>query len=134
MAKWSAVGFQPEKSAEEQDAEGMWSIEVGALGVGRPNGWPGHLVLGNPSHRWFVDLSIRQANRPHKGIEMAPILLRMDEDFMVGDRHHWFPYKGCVLGYRVRPGVKSYTQSKDWTDRKRWNHVVGQVIRAMKGE
>jgi len=87
-----------------------------------PNKWPGHLVClveasGKPTT--VVDLSIDQANRPKKDINITePLIFGVPTDFVDGT--------GCAIGhtgtkagpicfvYRAFPDDKSYEVSPDW--------------------
>lgn len=98
-----------------------WSAATWCLGMGygldpraeRP-GYDGH-VIAVVNERWALDLSIDQANRPAKGIELAPHYWPVTAEFLAGDEPLAFRVTdGSVVIYEAMPDDKGFLRAPDW--------------------
>lgn len=109
--------------------DGEYSVGVGFDPETGKQGYVGHLVaiVAEPAAAetlFLVDLSLGQANRPKKGINLPPAL------FSTGNK---MKLNGCVLIYRAIENPV-YLQSPDWTDRTRTDPIILELLRIIKSE
>jgi hypothetical protein len=74
-------GRHPKDEAEIRKwsrGDGSWNIGIGGTGQARPHRWDGHLVV-LAYRQVMIDVSIDQANRPRKNIELKPIVATVTE-------------------------------------------------------
>lgn len=129
-AAYIAKGREPKSDEEafQWREEGVWSIELGARGIKRPGGWPGHLVAilnGNA----MLDLTLNQACRPNKGIVLEPIIGGVSKDFLVGKELAEITTNGCQLIYQPFPDDKSFILAGDW--RSNHENAVRRITELM---
>lgn len=87
--------------------------------------WDGHLIT--VAEGFFGDFSIRQAERPEKGIVTGPAVVGP-----LGEGSMWMavhPEHGTVLHYS-RINSARYRFAPDWRDEKRRRKMAGPLIRA----
>lgn len=129
--------FERELAAADPDEwGGPWSIGLGAAkppGIERnPHGWEGHLIIEIPTTRTFVDLSLDQVSRPHKGMRLKPLAFTLEDDdpFIVGpERFVGVDARaGCLVSYnRDCPDPNGYLASTNWTGDKGMQEVIDEV-------
>ena len=129
---------------------GPWSVGVGAE-IANSSGWAGHLVVGLPEYRVLIDLSIDQASRPHKGIDLPiPMLFLVgDDDWWSGKETRWTSVlvndrgeRLAIIMDRTLKDPGGYRRSPNWqrdsgiitNPRKVFKDITGQIIREMKVE
>lgn len=123
---------------------GPWSMGLGLGGDPEPNKWAGHLVISLPYVRTMLDLSIEQANRPHKGLHFdRPIMWFVaDNEWWAGERLLSEPmmYANDETDERImvmfdredRNGTfRDYRQTANWNRR---SSVPGDVFKPITGE
>jgi len=108
----------------------------------KTNAWSGHLVVvarpkGGEGTGYITDLSLPQANRPHKGITIVnPLVIPAPvaelKKFMAGGRAQG-KVGDALLIYESVPGDATYHASPDWHDQKvRWSVLVEELTRAIE--
>jgi hypothetical protein len=113
--------------------KGCYSLAVG-LGENEPGKWPGHLVAAL-ADRVLMDLTLDQADRPHQGIVLpVPVVAPFPAEFLTGEGEISGLVGNCRVVYQARPEDRSFQRSRDWTVKKRRNHIVGAAIRRLKRE
>jgi hypothetical protein len=99
--------------------------------------WHGHLValLRLGRRHVLVDASLKQAERPEKGIALPDILtLTVPASFPQGE-----PYaihdveRGCILGYRPRQEYDPYDSAPDWRSGV-YSELTRRLIRLLEQE
>jgi hypothetical protein len=119
-----------------------WAVELGAWAVGVgvdrpvPKSGAGHVVCLSGDK--MVDLSIDQASRRLKNMELRPAVYQLPESLSkvvnVGEQVHYYQGK-TLLVYVFRPDLNTYHDSPDWTRfKERYSDPVGRIIKAMKRE
>jgi hypothetical protein len=114
------------------DSFGGWSLGLGMGLDANPGHWPGHLVCWLNSGA-FIDLSLDQASRPEKGIELTPGLFTPPPGFERGGVPAPFLLPGgtaCI--YEARPHDLSYCRAADWRDKRRRRAVVEQLVEKLR--
>lgn len=97
---------------------------------GRRPGYDGHLVL-TVGNRWLVDMTIGQASRPAKGIEL-PDGLVTDARPMLREGHPLTcSYDGFALTYMPHEN-DTYLVAPDWTMPKPGNPLVQELVRRLR--
>lgn len=89
----------------------------GELLPAQPGKWPGHLValIHTSEGPYLVDLSIKQAERPHKGILISkPIGFKLPPNF--SSQGHTFHAKNAnlIFSYTPFPRDKSFEKTPGW--------------------
>jgi hypothetical protein len=129
VAKVKEIGRQPltEEEAQEWANNGAWDVLIG------PPKEPGigHVVALTDT-RILIDLSIDQANRPHKNIQVGPLATYVKDDFIDGKNIHLenTPNGGVII-YRRRYPETEFRKAVDWHDLRRREKCVKRVIRAI---
>lgn len=122
-------------TAERQKwiVDGGWSLGVGvASSPPRLGGWNGHLVA-IVSRRWLWDLSIDQASRPEKGLQLPPcVVAPVDEAFLRGKRTLVGEFENGVITYDARPGDRTYQASPNWDYDPRPAPIVTRTIERLR--
>lgn len=109
---------------------GPWSV-----GLGHGEG-VGHVVAWLPTERVFVDLSLDQASRPHKGLATEPVVVSVADspDWPTGPAGVGFPIgDGGRIHYR--PDTlrrRPWTGSRDYTLASRTERLTGGLIRSAR--
>jgi hypothetical protein len=133
-------GSGPKNEEEEHEwrEKGAWICSIGDqdLEPFHDGKWPGHLVLiastEHGSH--LIDLTIDQANRPHKNIEVFSTHFLIPAEFALKESQFMVQNEsGCILAYNSYPNNRTFTQAPDWSrarakDRK---PLVGKIIRTI---
>jgi hypothetical protein len=133
MAAFNRTAWQAVEAGQVPDWEGTDAWSVAIAGQGAPQtrgGWDGHLVL-LVHGRLLLDLSLDQADRPKKGIHLAPTMLLIPDPaaFTAGE---WVRYEhedGTVLGYQ-RLDDQGWRASRDWNHgERRYREPISRIIR-----
>lgn len=120
------------------DRHGAWSVGIDRSQSRGEDRWPGHLtaVVGNKPY--LVDASADQLNRPHKGIEMPGVFVTPLEQsgFVTGWEPMIFVRESegevdMVTRYMAFPKDKTYRNSRDWSDPKRFMPVVERILKRL---
>jgi len=125
---------RPPESEEEAKAwleEGAWQVVVGDRQTIIPNKWPGHLVV-ILEDKYMIDLSMFQASRPQKKINMAPICTVVPENFVKGGDKCGLMFNNCMITYSPFLKDQSYQKAKDWWDKTRSADVVSDILDEVK--
>lgn len=113
-------GRHPRDDAEIRKwsrGDGSWNVGVGDTGVERKHRWDGHLVV-LAYRQVMIDVSIDQANRPHKDIVLKPIVVTVPDDWAEGGEDCVVWENGCLLLYRAKPKDRAWVQTAGWTGHK----------------
>jgi hypothetical protein len=98
--------------------------------------WHGHLAVVIPmafgDRHAFLDLTITQANRPDRGIELQPVCFRVRDEFVRGSDSVSFEVKGTLLIYKAYPEDFSYNDDGDCLAMEGIDEVVSAVIQRLK--
>lgn len=104
-----------------EDRYGPWTLGVGIPGQPplHAGAWPGHLVLGIHEHATLIDLSADQFSRPHKRIEVSPLVVNHvpTEWWEAGDGSGWVTVDttgGVRVFYSHVPANVGYRDSPDF--------------------
>lgn len=150
------MAFSPESAAwhdahpdapPEQVAPVGWS--VGTYGAGQLRGeqggreWDGHLVVVAPSLDRLLDLSIDQANRPHRGLHLpTPLVLPHPAGWWDADPQRPAVFQqtgpdgtpGPRVIYRAMtgPGARNYRDGRDWRGTPQRRAAAGDAIRRVR--
>lgn len=125
---------RPPESEEEAKAwleEGAWQVVVGDRNTVIPNKWAGHLVV-ILEDKYMIDLSMFQASRPQKQINMAPICTVVPENFVKGGDKCGLMFNNCMVAYHSYPEDQTYQKAKDWWDKARSADVVSEILSEIK--
>ena len=115
------------------DAFGGWSIGLGMGGDEEPGKWPGHLVCWVDSPPVFVDLSLDQASRPARQIELGTAVFEPLPGFERGDQLAPFALpNGCLCRYQAVPAQQEFRRVPDWADRGRRSETVARIEAAIR--
>lgn len=124
MLRCQAEGI-PDDQALEQ---GAWVVGIDGSDVIEGSGWDGHLVF--TVEGYVMDLSLDQASRPAKGIELSPLLAEIPP--------HW-PQKpmgwmmnGSLVAYQEFGRTSRFRQTNDWRRESAWAPIVGKLVRNFK--
>jgi hypothetical protein len=135
------VGRGPKNEEEEYEwrENGAWVCSIGDQNLPpiADGKWPGHLVMiastEHGSH--LIDLTIDQANRPHKNIELSSLHFLVPTEFALKESQFMIQNveNGCIVVYDSYPNNRTFAQAPDWgraraKDRK---PLVGQIIRTI---
>jgi hypothetical protein len=117
---------------EEVARRGGWIMIVGSRQESQPKKWPGHLIP-IVEEKAIIDVSLVQANRPHKKINLHPLLIQIAEPgFLKGTKTECLMIKGCHLEYRAFPDDKTYVTAKDWYDLKKHKEAISAIWISMR--
>lgn len=127
-------GSLTEAEVDEAYDNGAWGVRIETGKQVKPNGWPGHLVAV-VNNKWLVDSSAGQMSRPHKGIQLPPIVVvPATRRFQSGDELCVLTGpEGALLLYEAKPGDTSYVTASGWQRHDGNLTVVAEVIEAMEG-
>jgi hypothetical protein len=127
-------GSLTEAEVDEAYDNGAWGVRIETGKQVKPNGWPGHLVAV-VNNKWLVDSSAGQMSRPHKGIQLPPIVVvPATRRFQSGDELCVLTGpEGALLLYEAKPGDTSYVTASGWERHPGNLAVVAEVIEAMEG-
>lgn len=113
----------PDKVREWCSERNIWTIGIGIDRNGadfKPGTWIGHLVTIFPDDNLMIDASLKQADRPEKGIVLPEALVaEVTNDFIAGKEYWIGSVNGCMLRYEAVPDDHSYRTSPDWYDLNR---------------
>lgn len=122
----------------QNNVSGGWTVAIVRQQDVPPSKWGGHLVAVTADE--IIDLSLPQANRPDRGIEVTPSRLPLTGErrtgFLAGNEQMVYTDPGGItLVYRARPRDRTYTTSPNWGARDRADRarIVGEIIRAIGG-
>jgi len=127
-------GRTPESHEEAQTwlEEGAWQVVLGEKTETPPTGiWPGHLVLLIDGTSIF-DVTIVQANRPHKNINLSPIFTTVPENFVREEDKCGLIFNNCMVVYTPHMENKSYQTYRDWHDLSITKSAVNEVYYEVK--
>lgn len=114
LFKRMQAGMVPADTAELVrwgDEDGSYSL---GLGFGENDSkWAGHLVIVSGDR--MLDPTIPQANRPHWGIRVEPLVAEAPASFLEGRQRLVLTTNGVVLKYQAWPDDESYKFYPDWT-------------------
>ena len=75
--------------------------------------WPGHLVVIVPfaygKLHAMIDMTIEQANRPKRGIVLAPLCVRVTDEFVLRRQPAAFTSNKSLLVYHLVQTMKAIT-------------------------
>jgi hypothetical protein len=113
------------------ELKGAWSVGVGLIDddVPRPGRFGGHLVA-LVEERWLLDLSIDQANRPLKRLDVPrPLLAEIPDPLQLGRGVQLAGPNGHVLVYKLAqtPWRNSYKQARPWRDRAQRAGIAREI-------
>ena len=122
---------QSDEEAQAWLAEGAWQVVLGERTETQDGKWPGHLAV-LLDNQYLLDIAIFQASRPHKGIQLSPILTSVPEDFVKGEDKCGLMFNNCMVVYVSYPQDKSYEAARDWWDVGRSKDVVREIFTDVK--
>lgn len=136
------AGWDPRQPADpdrqrELAERGVWTVAIGdpqGEGRPRPDGRPGYNahLLCLVDGRWLVDMTLHQAARPQKGIDVQPHLFAADRELLRGERPQQMLMRGSLVQYR-RLAAPQFTRSVDWTQLRPGAAEVVQVRDLLTG-
>lgn len=108
------AGIKTSEGARPLVDGGAWLIELGdpdheAL----PGQWPGHLVCC-AFGKVLCDLSLPQASRPHKGINLIPMASEVAPIFFTDEVGWKTTCNGSEVWYNRVPDDGGYKKARDW--------------------
>jgi hypothetical protein len=122
----------------EQWPAGTRAVQLGGHQPDR-NGQQGigHVVVLTATH--LIDPSLDQAARPKRGLDVGPVMLRMEPGtrgaLLEGKSASWRRGDSdLVIAYTGMPRDKAYTRSPNWGSRDRAlrQQIVGAAIRIIR--
>jgi hypothetical protein len=129
---WATPGIDIVKWCDEHSA---WSIGLGSgLATPERGRWDGHLIAIVPTLKRFIDMSIEQAARPHKGIFIEGQLVgQYPAQFPLHEKTIQFEAtNGALMIYEATPERTEYTQAKDW--KANVQDIVRDIIAQVRQE
>ena len=97
--------------------------------------WPGHAVVITPGafgdRHALLDVTITQANKQEWGIELPPLLARVGDEFVRGEKEFKADVNSSLVVYKALPDDGSYQASVLWTDTSRWKSAAERAIAAL---
>lgn len=112
---------------------GAWSIGLGELdpdSVPEPGRWNGHLAAVAWGHI-LVDLTVAQANRPAKNINLPALVVHLNEEELTGQKRKAIAINDCEVYYRARPENRSFLRAIDWQHPRR-HDVATKILRKVR--
>jgi hypothetical protein len=109
------IPISGEITKQWSEEDGSWCLGLG-YGESAPNKWPGHLVAIVRDHGWLIDLSLDQAARPKRDINVGPAAFDVASEFLRGEAPHIQTINGSVLKYMAFPTDTSYDVSPNWNN------------------
>lgn len=109
-----------------------WTVEDGSYSVGigygtqQPGKWAGHLAI-LAENIYLIDLSIDQASRPRYNIELKPLCVEVDDNFISGRSPCVFNCGDCIIKIEHQAGNDGYQFSPDWSFASRRKKIVQNV-------
>jgi hypothetical protein len=133
---WKRLEAGEQPAAGEIDRlfaiDGSWSIGLGFGGDMGANKWPGHLVALVRRPQVLVDLSLDQASRPERQIDLGPIIAPIrGPEFLRGEGQIVGEVNGTVVAYETID-EHGYTLSPDWTEKERHMRVVPEIVKRIR--
>lgn len=80
-------------------------------------------VVAIAERTYLLDFSLDQASRPEYGIELAPIVIPVQEPFLRGRGHLAYRYGDTFLYYHARPQDRTFERSANWVGNDHAPHV-----------
>jgi hypothetical protein len=97
-------------------------------------GWPGHLVVGIPSHNLIVDLTTRQFSRPDMAIPDAGVFRCTPPWFDdVGTVAVYETLDGSQIAYRRFEPSSPYQSTPDWKKKTNWFGAARDMLLEVEG-
>lgn len=131
----------------KDDEGGPWTMGIGAPDtIPRPDGedpnkWAGHLVIGLPEQSVIVDLSMDQASRPHKGLDLKCMWYDIDSRWWdLPDSEQRLSLPGGGVAGVQHLDDESYRKSPNWKGKATGHNgrplqaVTGRIITALKAK
>ena len=98
--------------------------------------WWGHLVVVVPSvvdgGNILIDASIMQANQPSFGIVFSPLLLRVTDDFVSGQKPATFEIDNMNVIYESHPDDRSFEITPAWKSAEGLDQAAALVVDRLK--
>lgn len=122
------------------EEDGSWSVGVAHDADPQPGAFSAHMTL-IADNRFLVDSSLDQMSRPHRGINLAPVVIRFATSeaaakFTQGgaaNREGTENDEGTVIIYEAHPNDRSYRDSNDWKKwQERYAEEVAKASRVMR--
>jgi len=118
-ADWARARGRLHRTHGDGPIKGGHIVVIGEPGPARHGRWAGHLVAvvhGGPTPV-IVDLTLPQANRPHKAIALTPGCFPLDPrevvPWLAGAHQAVFELQGSIVAYRA-------LHRRDWRDSPDW--------------
>lgn len=122
-------------SKEEAQAwldEGAWQVVLGDKTLPPPPKiWAGHLVVLMDDSAIF-DVTVSQANRPNKKINISPLFTTVPENFVRGEDKCGLIFGNCMIVYNAYPQDTTYQAYKDWNDPSVTKKAINEVYYEVK--
>ncbi|HEX5716325.1 MAG TPA: hypothetical protein VF179_09205 [Thermoanaerobaculia bacterium] len=116
-------------------AEGSFRHAVG-IGDAPPGHWGGHLVGMADSgerNKWLlVDPTIQQAEVPHQGIVLDPVIVEIDRSYPEEGKVAWWNFNGCLAMYKFFPRDESFRETSAWTNMGQRRSVRDRVLERLR--
>jgi hypothetical protein len=110
-----------------------WAISIG--GNYRPEDpafWGGHLVV-LAEDRWLIDLSLPQANRPERGIELTPVAIEVGRNGFAPNGTAAAIVNGSAVRW-TRRGFYGWQESPDWRHKWRTRDLAAELLKLIRRE
>jgi hypothetical protein len=126
----------PEMTPEEWEARGWLVIGLGDKKAEvEGDTWGGHLAVALPGffgdRHCLCDVTVVQANRIQSGINLPPLVFRVGDEFLAGEKPYHNNITGCHVVYRAFPDDHEYNLYAHWSTIKGVDESVAKVLAAL---
>jgi hypothetical protein len=112
---------------------GCWWLTLGGGGESKPGRWSGHVAV-IAWEKVLIDLTLTQANRPQRGIVLAPVVVEVGREFLDGSDRRVMTMNASELHYQTHPDDTSFMRSPDWCDRERHRNTIREILRKVRDD
>jgi len=115
------AGYIPTSPDEIKEwfEQGARSVEINSQDLAH--------VVAIIKNAYLLDLSLDQANRPHKKIHVSPHCSPIPKAFVCGETAE-YSVGGCIICYHALPENKNFIHSRDWLYSDRTRRAIHSII------
>lgn len=129
-----ALGFKID--GVDWRTQSAWSVGVGYGEQSAPGRWSGHLVAIVPTDDgdWLLDLSIGQAHRPGRDLDVGPMLLNAERSLLVGEKLQAVSWPDLTVVYSRKNDriADDWKTTPAWMGKARHRKTVQAIERAVR--